>query len=811
MNSFERKNIKLLNLVDDGLSGRTLLRIIDNCNDHYLCENDIKKELGDTPTCRKIIDHFKFLDQTYFSIWCLLKFNINMIVIERIRASFKTLDLLSNNLKAMLKLHLQSKTEEKIIDALKELKLNYFIDLETELLNEISNNEPYLNNQLKEKILNKYPALSVAEYDSAIDNLIKENKIIHSFDGLKLKKNLLSDYLLNSQEKGVDFVKWKLQGDSLQQIANKKGISRERVRQIIQNRISKFPVFFNEDKYYKIMNLYDLSDAEYQLVGLNDKCLIEYIKIKYKLTPFKNSLDYIADFNINETQQAREILKSNKLILIDGQLVQEKFVPLMKKYVYKRNLFSFSLIEIKDDYNKFLNDHYVENKDLFIGDSKDIVLKNRKLDNNNYFLAMGNQMFFVYRPDFLSSNFVEALDNFFSEFYGYGSVSLFFDNNLSICRKNHITNERELFVLAKSLLGKKYINKIEFIRNPTFATKGINKESFIENMILDMELPCEVEDYLNYVNKVTGLRKDTIYGQFSKTINQYKNSQGLITLENEVTNEQYNFVKTIIGNSKCVGYSYVFDKVELKYGADAQIILNNYNLRKIGFVKTNTSIYSCNYSNRLDAVIEAIDNLDEYMITENELKKISNIEYFYYRNYDFIDSNILMKVGKNNYLNIRKRNQTSLIDSLKAHLLDLIKLDEVYVLSEYIESDSFKILLENNEEYKDLFLSFDAQELLKNIILTLRDINYIETSTAFIFSKRELSINMLINDILTEYGSMSLYDLKETLFDKYSIQKDVTNGELSDLGYYCPKSSEKVYLTKEFYEKELEEYLNGNS
>lgn len=90
-------------------------------------------------------------------------------------------------------------------------------------------------------------------------------------------------------------------------------------------------------------------------------------------------------------------------------------------------------------------------------------------------------------------------------------MSLFYDNNLSLCNKNHIKSERELFVLAKALLGEKYIDKIEFVRNPTFSTKGINKESFIENMILDMDLPCRIDDYLTYVNKVTGLRKDTTH------------------------------------------------------------------------------------------------------------------------------------------------------------------------------------------------------------------------------------------------------------------------------------------------------------
>lgn len=811
MNSFERKNIKLLNLVDMGFSSRTILRILESCVDHNVSVEDLKEELGNTPTYIKMVEGLRTLDTSFYSVYCLAKFDINMIVIEKLRHEFKTLEDLSNNLKSLSVLHLQSKTEEKIYKALESLKLNYFTDLDKKLFDEITKYEPYPNNQLKEKILNKYPSLKVEEYDSAIDNLIKANRVTQSVEGFKIRKDLLSEYLFKSQDDGIDIVIWRLEGQTLQHIADKKNVTRERIRQIINNRISKFPIFYNEERYYRIMNLYDLSDSEFKLIGLDDRYLIEYVRVKYKLDPHKNSLDYIVDFNISGTEQAQKILDNNKLVLIDGDLVQEDFIQLMKKFVNKNGIHVLSLDEIKKDFNQFLSDHYVKNEELFIKTLDDIVVKNRKLDNNTYFLSMGNQKFFVYKPDSLSSDFIEALDNFLNEFYGYGSMSLFYDNNVTLCNKNHIFNERELFAITKALLGNKYKNKIEFVRNPTLVTKGINKDSFIENMILDMDFPCKLDSYLDYVNKVTGLRKDTIYGQFSKMINQYKNSQGLITLDNEVTNEQYDYLKNIIGNAECIGYSYIFDKIELRYGADAQIILNNNNLRKIGFAKTNTSIYSNRYSNRLEAVLDAIDNLNEFMISESELKRISNLEYFYYRIYDFIDSNALIKVGKNNYLNLRKRNQCIMMDNLKKEILSIIDLDEVYVLRDFLELPSFKSILEKNDEYKDLFLSFDSEELIKSVVLSLREINYIETATTFIFSRKELSINILIDDILNEYGALSLYELEETLFDNYCIQKSLNNSELSDMGYYCPKSSERVYLTKEYYEKELEEYLNGNS
>lgn len=54
MNNIIRKNIKLLNLVEEGISGRTILRIIESCNDHYVSDNDLRNELGLTPTYFKI-------------------------------------------------------------------------------------------------------------------------------------------------------------------------------------------------------------------------------------------------------------------------------------------------------------------------------------------------------------------------------------------------------------------------------------------------------------------------------------------------------------------------------------------------------------------------------------------------------------------------------------------------------------------------------------------------------------------------------------------------------------------------------------
>ena len=88
---------------------------------------------------------------------------------------------------------------------------------------------------------------------------------------------------------------------------------------------------------------------------------------------------------------------------------------------------------------------------------------------------------------------------YLSKFDGYGSVLLFYNQNQKICLYNNIHDENELFIVMKRLFAKEFKKSIEFIRNPTLAKKGIDKETYIETLLLDLNLPCTVEDFLDYI------------------------------------------------------------------------------------------------------------------------------------------------------------------------------------------------------------------------------------------------------------------------------------------------------------------------
>lgn len=815
MEEVKLQNLKLLNLVERGHSSRTLLRILSEVNGRLIKKDDIYEILGNTPTAEHIISDLYLMQANYYSIYCLLFFDINLFIIEKIKEKYDTCDLLSSKFEEFSEtIKLQKGTYDKVLFALNELSNVMKISPKTEILNQIKQNEPILNNILKEKILNKYPLLSVYEFDCIIDELIAENKISNTFDGFKIRKEQIGDYLLKSIDPRDELVLKKCRGATLESIAQQMSITRERVRQIIKKRISSYPVFYNENKYYKFLSIYNFENEELDLVGLNDSILIEYIFLKYEIKPTKSSIDYINDLNLFDSDLGKKVLRKHKLIIIGNELVNFDFITMFKKFVYNYSIHSFCVDDIAEEYNNFLSNLNIFNEELYIhSDINDLKTKARKIENQKSFIPVTGRKFLIYNQDSLSFDFIEAMDKYLNDFYGYGSVQYFYDRNKELCNKNFIYDEYELFALMKRLYGSKFDNKIEFVRNPVIVAKGVDKESFIENMILDMELPCTVEKYLEHIHETTGLKESSVLANFTDVINRFKNSNGLISLDDEIPKEDYERLCQDLNGCKCIGYNYLRDKLEIRYISDSkkvELLLNSNNLKKIGYIKTNTSIYSNIYNNRLDAVQNELLEMD-YILTENELSRISNKEYFYYKMYDLVDECLVVKISENNYLNIVKRGQTNIIKKLKKDIEEALDKNGIFTIDDYLDSYEFKKTIELNTEYKDLLYSFDTKAIMSYLIMTIRNINYLNSSGTIIFSKSELSMKILLDNIINEYGSLTLIDLKEKMMDEYKIKKEFSNSELSEMGYYCPKSSEKVYLTKEYYEREMEDILNGDS
>ena len=808
MNEIKRQNIKLLNLIDLGHSGRTLMRILSAVDDNELItEEVIIKILGNTPTAKSIINDLDKIDKDLYSINCLIYFDVNVFIVDKLTHSFGSLNELAKNIETIAVRSFNSNTRARIMLAIKELEIGTFKTLKDELLNEISTKKVLRNSELKTIILNKHKELKFDEYDQCINQMISQKLVIETVEGLKIKQPDIYNYLISSLNEKDKLVLTKLEGGTFQEVADKLQVTKQYISLVLKRRIPLYPIFYNEEKYRMLLEEYDIDISDLVNIGYDNRLLIEYVRCKYQLHPQKDFLDYIKNFNLLNDEIGKRELNKRNLLLFDGELINKNFVGIFKRFILQTEYTSFDLKKIAKPFNEFLNDSNVFDEKLYIR-KNNLFQKSCALARDSLFINVNHYLFILFKPDELSHEFIEACDNYLSEFEGYGSVEWFFYKNAKLCKKNNILDENQLFAVLKNLFGDKYKEKIDFIRNPVIAVKGIDKEEYLENLILDLDMPCTIETYLNYVNEKTGLKKASILAQFSGLLAKYKNVNGLISLDDDISTEEKLYLKKCLDGKKCIGYKYLYDLVDIKYGYRTQILLNRNVLKKLGYTRTETSIYFNCYSCRIDAVNDVVKDLD-YIVTENDLIKIANKEYFYYNGYDgYVYECSLVQISKQKYLNILKRGQVDLIKKIKARILNSVNDDEVVEFNNYINSNRFKKIL-YDEDIKNLLDSF-GEYLLKFIIMTIKELSYLETDTSLIFSKHDLTIGNIIYDLLEERKCLSLLELQELLNNEYGICREVSNEKLAEIGLYCPRSSDRVYLNKEYYEKEMEVIFNGN-
>lgn len=811
------KNIKLLNLVEKGHSSFTLMKVINAAVDNFIDEDFIIHVLGNTPTCKSIIADFRLLDTTYYSVWCLRAFDFNIITIEKLYSKFKTLEELVKDKQGFEELHLNVNSINKLFYALEVLGQSFDEVIEIDELKRIitdliKQNEPIQNNQLKETLYSLYKRISSSDIDDVLDNLLREKKIFISIEGYKIKKPDLCFYLSNSDNEADKIFLKVLSGFTYEEVALSYGITRQRVEQIIKKQTNKYPIFEKEKEYYSIFKEYIYEKEFVELLNFNEP-LIRYVKYKYGIKPKaisneNNFLKYLVSYGQVESDIGKKYLEEKSFCLINGQIVKRDFINLFTIFVNDNNIHRFNFDDLVVDYNGFLTKNRIEDKKVFV-DSINLDVLARKLYNNSRFINVEKNIYLVYNADSLSSEFLDKTREYLEDFEGYGSVKYFYDRNKELCVSNFLNDEKDLFALLKELYSKEFSKKIDFIRNPVICEKGVDKIKYIENMILDLELPSTVENYLDYIYENTGLNRNSILANFSKMINKYRNKEGLISLDDDLDKETSKTLVEILSGVDCFGNDYFEKIIDMKLKIEPRNIMNISVLGKFGYCYTRDVIYKNTYNNKNDALYHAISKMD-YIITKNDLYRICDKKYL--KCSDFSDLSYIVQIGNDKYLNLIKRGQIDVLNDLKKNLKNVINDNVIYNLDIFMETSSYKDrLLNANTEYSNLLYSFDDKEILKSTICSMKEFSYIRVSDSIIFSKEKLSYQVVLSSMLKEYGSMSLLELQEKLYELYLIEKKFSNCELAEMGFYCPFSSEKVYLNKEYYNLEMEEILNGNT
>lgn len=811
-----KDNLYIFNLCEfSNIPLKTIQRVYDGANGNHITPDVVFEILGNTPTSRTINKKMLVADYSYLSLYSLVSCGINIYIVETLRDSFSSIEDIAENTSKLVSFHFQDRTLTKILNFINDraaVGVGPKVKLKTVILDELANRyDPISKNDLF-VILAKNTEISVPEYYDTLNELAFDKKIKISPMGIEIRHPTLEEYFsdYSNTSKNIQAVELYLSGKSIQEISSDFSVTRQRVDQMIKSQIQKMPIFDNEYKYKNLMSEYDLSYPVMDRLGFGHSKLIKYIKIKYALSPSKKDIDFViaADSNgknLIGTDLGNYILSENKLAYINEKLLKRDFRSLFCEYISSKNLISFNSGEILEGFKKFL---FINNVDLGLDDLSYSAI-NRKIDNLGDFLNCGSSNYYWLDMERISKEFIDKARDFLENFYGYCSVNVFLQKNKKLCEQQSISDEYQLFSILKRIFSQEFENDIDFIRMPTISTKGLAREDFYIGLISDLQ-PVSVSDFMNFVSDEYGFNKNSLYANLYAFLSKYINKDGMLSVDIEdidFESQEMVVINEILNGRSIVPVDEFTSKVKKLLPDKVDFYTSKHIIKKIGYSYRNDSIYLNKYNSLYEALVALADQLP-IVVSESTLSKYLPSDALNTR-YSLIKQQALfLKYSDENYLNVGKRVSRDRLLAFRNEVIHSLKEDDVYTLSDLFEAVFYKRICEH---YNDICNLFEAMgySLLTNLLDGSLEITSLDSDDPFVFGTGTLVSNkQVIRYIVRKEKSIDKNELISLLNSKYGINHDYWNSFFFELGLYYNNYTDKVYISKERCDQELQDYLN---
>lgn len=613
-------------------------------------------------------------------------------------------------------------------------------------------------------------------------------------------------------ERSKNFIRKRLDGITLERIAKEYGLTRERVRQVVKDKVEKVITWhksqtgkrwFDEDYFRYFYETYDFEKdeaAEWFGMSLMTCNYLDLMEIKRKRNELQSALEDSQKLDAGLRLKVKNYLNRNK-IFVDGIWVEKSRANLEEVVVRKFCKEDISYDDFVCIYNDFLEqEDVIYDEEIYYIDS---VLRSRKnrLAEARFLLWKQNEQIRYYDID--GQDFTDLLDTLNLGAYENIEISTlkFVNEYPEILEKYDIRDQYELHNLLRKIVPEGSYHDFHCGRMPEIKFGSFDRNAAILDLLID-NAPISVVDLSNIIHAEYGYDHAVIQGTYLQPFSNYYHQGMYIINQKAMPEMRKEALRTVLKDD-----FYYIDEIRTMYrnlfpDADVEEI-NPYNLKLMGF--TVLSKYVVQHYPSLDAYFENILTKEDIIDITTYRKRFVYIVLFSQKLMELRKNLQVIEFEPNQIINFRKLEKAGVTKTQIRDFCDAVYSfldDGVYFSIQSIRQDGFESeLFElgfSDWFYANLLISdnrFSFSTIYSNIILYKGQ----ENITAKSFEMNRIK----------EYGHIDVYDLITELTERFgckvSERFDVIH-KVHGTEIYYDRILDRLYANADMYYRELDEW-----
>lgn len=594
-----------------------------------------------------------------------------------------------------------------------------------------------------------------------------------------------------------EVIQGRIEGKTLQEIGEQYGVTRERVRQLMQKGLRKKP-YLREDKYAYLYDHYDFALEDFVLAYDEPHETYYYLEMISQITRAKRKPleDILIDTAIApELRKKAERAIYKQYVSTDGVRVKMTRPDLIKHYIKIncKNLTKFD--DFVSEYNLWLDS-------LGLGEDSSLMIEARTYENilNQCDYVLWNQWrsFRYYNipeqdfEDLLSTVDLERFED--TEF----STLKFFRDYPSLMTQYDIHDEYELHNLLKKIWRSEN-NSVKFKKMPTIEVGTADPANQVLELLLQYA-PVTADNLANHYEEEYGVKAMTVRGNYLRSLDHYY-YQGVYSVDFATLPAiQFNRMKAVLDRD-----FYTIQEIKRLYKREFpysdESLINPYTLKTLdfrvysGYVVKNTYPTAADYFRYLLTTDDIVD-------ARNISKSIQSIVAYSSELYSLRAEYKIVEFSPLQYINIRRLNEAGITTDNFENYCKAVAHN--YEKGEYFTVTSLR---RDGFTHEMDDLGFDEWFYASVLLEDRERFSYqrIGGTRVFLCGRTGANLGDMLVWLLEKYQKIDFYDLKDLLENHYGIMlsKEKLLTIIGGTELYYDTIMEAVYIDYDTYFEEI--------